>query len=62
MDAIKPDTEDNPDGKWLTVNTQYAKVWPNITVTGTPPADRDDFERETGKFEKYFDPAPGRGS
>ena len=43
------------------MNTQYAKIWPNFTVKGTPPADRDDFERETGKFDKYFDPAPGRG-
>ena len=39
VDAIKPDTEDEPDGKWLTINTEYAKVWPNITVMGTPPAD-----------------------
>jgi ferredoxin len=31
-------------------------------VKGTPPADRADWERETGKFEKYFDPAPGKGS
>jgi ferredoxin len=62
VDAIKPDTEDDPDGKWLQINTTYAKVWPNITVKGEPPADRADFERETGKFEKYFDPAPGKGS
>ena len=61
VDAIKPDTEDDPDGKWLKVNSDYAKVWPNITVKGTPPADREAFERETGKFEKYFDAGAGQG-
>jgi ferredoxin len=62
VDAIKPDTEDEPDGKWLSVNSEYAKVWPNITVKGTPPADAEKFERETGKFEKYFSEKPGKGS
>jgi ferredoxin len=62
VDAIKPDTEDEPDGRWLKVNSDYAKIWPNITVKGEPPADRAEYERETGKFEKYFNPAPGTGS
>ena len=61
-DAMVPDTEDEPDGKWLQVNAEYAKVWPNITVKGTPPADREQYERETGKYEKYFSPKPGKGS
>ena len=29
---------------------------------GEPPADAEEFERETGKFEKYFSEKPGRGS
>src|SRR6266436_3591709 len=29
-DAIKPDTEPGLE-KWLEVNTEYAKTWPNIT-------------------------------
>jgi len=62
VDAIKPDTEDDPDGKWLRVNSEYSKVWPNITVKGEPPADAEAFEREEGKFEKYFSGKPGRGS
>ena len=60
-DAIKPDTEPGLE-KWLEVNTEYAKAWPNITVKGTPPADKEQFERETGKFEKYFSEKPGKGS
>ena len=62
VDAIKPDTEDEPDGKWLKINSEYAKIWPNITLKGVPPADAADFERETGKFEKYFSDKPGKGS
>ena len=62
VDAIKPDTEDTPDGKWLRINTDYAKVWPNLTLKGEPPANAADFERETGKFEKYFSEKPGKGS
>ena len=62
VDAIKPDTEDDPDGKWLRVNSEYSRVWPNITVKGEPPADAEAFERETGKLEKYFSEKPGRGS
>ncbi|PHR92890.1 MAG: ferredoxin [Robiginitomaculum sp.] len=61
VDAIVPDTEDDPDGKWLEINTKYAELWPNITLLGTPPEDAEAFETETGKFEKYFDPAPGKG-
>src|SRR5471030_3453295 len=26
VDAIKPDTEDDPDGKWLKVNTEYSEL------------------------------------
>jgi len=62
VDAIKPDTEDDPDGKWLKVNTDYAKVWPNITLKGEPPADADEYERETDKFERFFSEKPGTGS
>jgi ferredoxin len=62
VDAIKPDTEDDPDGKWLRINSEFAKVWPNITVKGDPPADAEAFEREEGKFEKYFSEKPGKGS
>ena len=61
VEAIVPDTEDDPDGKWLKINSKYAEIWPNITVMGTPPADRDQFAEEKGKFEKYFSEKPGAG-
>src|ERR1700681_1332382 len=31
VDAIKPDTEPGL-AKWLSLNAEYAKVWPNIVV------------------------------
>ena len=61
VDAITPDTEDTPDKKWLEVNSQYAEIWPNITMIGKRPADAEQFENATGKYEKYFDPTPGKG-
>ena len=59
-DAIKPDTEPNLE-KWLQVNTEYAKSWPNITQKKEQDADAEKFDGEEGKFEKYFSPKPGTG-
>ncbi len=61
VEAIKPDTED-PDGKWVAINAEYAKTWPNITVKGDPPEDADEFRDQKDKFDKYFSPDPGQGS
>lgn len=61
VEAIKADTEDDPDDKWLKLNTKYSKIWPNITAMKEPPADREDFANETGKLEKYFSEKPGTG-
>jgi len=59
-EAIKADTETGLE-KWLTLNAEYAKIWPNIIQKGTPPADADKFQGENGKFEKYFSEKPGSG-
>jgi len=59
-DAIKPDTEPGLE-KWLEVNTEYAKSWPNITQKKESPPDAKDFDGMAGKFEKYFSPKPGSG-
>lgn len=61
VDAIKPDTEDTPDGKWLKINDEFSRVWPNITSKRDPLPDADAFAKETGKFEKYFSTEPGQG-
>ena len=62
-DAIKPDTEDEPDGKWLTVNAEYAKIWPNITPEGRAARRRQgDSSARPDKFEKYFSREARQGS
>jgi len=39
VDAIKPDTESGLE-KWLSLNAEYAKIWPNITVKKAPRSTR----------------------
>jgi ferredoxin len=62
VEAIKPDTEDDPDGKWLAINSKYAEIWPVISLKIDAPVDAEKFETETGKFEKYFSEKPGKGT
>ena len=45
----------------LEINSKYAELWPVITVKKDPPEDREQFESETGKFEKYFSAKAGTG-
>ena len=56
--AIKPDTESGLE-KWLEVNAQYAKTWPNITVKREAPADGKEWDGVPDKFKKFFSPDPG---
>ena len=48
VDAIKPDTEPKLE-KWLEINTQYAQIWPNITVKREPPPDAKEWEGKPDK-------------
>ncbi|MBS4083561.1 MAG: ferredoxin family protein [Rhizobiales bacterium] len=58
-DAIKPDTVPGME-KWIALNAEYAKVWPNITIKRDAPADAKDWEGVEGK-EQYFSDKPGEG-
>jgi len=58
VDAIKPGTEPGLE-KWLSVNAELSKVWPNIVAKKEPPADAKEWESVPGKYEKYFSPKPG---
>jgi ferredoxin len=60
IEAILPDTEGDVT-KWVTLNTEFAEKWPNITRMRESPVDADDFKDEAGKFEKYFSDKPGAG-
>ncbi len=59
VDAIKPDTESGLE-KWLSLNAEYAKIWPNITAKKAPPPDSKDWEGRSDKL-RYFSPNPGEG-
>ena len=60
-EAIKPDTEPGSE-KWVSLNAEYAQVWPNITAKKEPPADAKEWDGKPDKFEKYFSPKPGTGN
>ena len=60
-EAIHPDSDDSSQ-KWIEHNRKFATDWPNITRKGEPPADADSHKDEQGKFEKYFNPNPGKGA
>jgi ferredoxin len=59
VDAIKPDTNPGLE-KWLRLNGEFAKVWPNITAKKEPPPDSKEWEGKLDKF-RYFSPNPGAG-
>src|SRR5258708_21520581 len=59
VDAIKPDTEPRLE-KWLSLNAEYAKIWPNITVKKATPPDSKEWEGKPDKLQ-YFSPNPGAG-
>lgn len=59
-EAIKPDTEPGLE-KWLGLNAEYAKVWPNITVKREPEPDSKEYDGQPGKLEAFFSSKPGQG-
>lgn len=61
IEAIKADTEPGLE-RWLALNAEYAKKWPNITQKGTPPPDAKEFDQTQGKFEQFFSDKPGTGA
>jgi ferredoxin len=60
VEAIRPDTEPGLE-QWLTVNADFAKIWPNITQKKDPPPDAKDWDDVPDKFKNVFSPEPGEG-
>jgi ferredoxin len=58
--AIQPETDDVH--KWVTINAQYATIWPNITVKKPAPDDADHWALVKGMFDSAFSPEPGVAS
>jgi ferredoxin len=44
----------------LSLNAEYARIWPNITVKKAPPPDSKEWEGKPDKLQ-YFSPNPGAG-
>jgi ferredoxin len=59
VDAIKSDNEPGLE-KWLSLNAEHAKFWPNITVKNPPPPDSKEWEGKSDKL-RYFSSKPGAG-
>jgi ferredoxin len=59
-EAISPDTIPGLD-KWLEINAQFSKKWPNITQKKPAPKDAKDYDGVLDKFEKYFSEKAGKG-
>lgn len=57
-EAILADTLDEAV-KWVELNRDYSKIWPNITKKKQSPADADQWLGVSSKFEKYFSKKPG---
>src|SRR6266436_4938798 len=50
VDAIKADIEPGLE-KWLSLNAEYAKIWPNIAVRKVPPPDWKEWEGKADKLQ-----------
>jgi ferredoxin len=60
-DAIVPALGADTD-KWVEFNTRYARLWPNITEMGNPPANAKEMEGVPDKLLTLFSDKPGKGS
>src|SRR5487761_2146021 len=51
-DAIVVDTDPQSSDAWLKLNSDYARIWPNITRKGVPPPDAAQWDGVPGKLAK----------
>ena len=60
VEAIKPDTEPGLE-KWLELNAEYAKTWPNITVKREAAGRRQGLGRRAGQVQEILLRQAGNG-
>ncbi len=48
--------------KWLKINADYAKIWPNITVKKDRCRRSQEMDGVEGKFEQFFSENPARAT
>lgn len=51
--------EDSRAAGWLTINRQYASIWPRISEKSLPPDDAKQWEGVPNKFRAFFSARPG---
>ncbi len=60
-EAILPDSEPEAE-KWLELNREMSEIWPNIVQQIDAMPDAEKMRDETGKLDKFFSRAPGKGA
>ena len=60
IEAIKPDTEPGLE-RFLSLNAEFAKIWPNITAKKPSPARRQGVGRRARQARKALLAGAGRG-
>lgn len=58
LDAIKPGWEPGQE-RWLGMNAEFSRIWPNITVKKDPLPGAKDWEGVSNKYEEHFSFNPG---
>ena len=62
IDAIVADVDyqEKDKEKWLDINKEYSKIWPNIVKKKDPLPENEKFKKIKDKFEKHFSKNPGK--
>jgi ferredoxin len=58
IDAIHPDTAGGLE-KWVEINANHAKIWPNITRKKDPLPDAEAWTTVPNKYPEHFSPKGG---
>ena len=59
---MEPENEDDPDSKWLKLNTEYSGVQQNITRMRESSEDHEEFVQITNKFEEFLSLNSGKST
>ena len=59
-EAISPEAPDLM--KWVEINREYTKKWPNITKKKDALPEAKEMDGIKNKFEKFFDPRPAKST
>ena len=59
-EAISPEAPDLM--KWVEINREYTKKWPNITKKKDALPEAKEMDGMKNKFENFFDPRPAKST